>query len=217
MFKLHCHLCGKDFKAKNNKSKYCSDKCKYRKGNLKKIEKRKTNKKYNNCEYCGNIFSVRDHRHVTCSESCRNKRKSLRFKKQLKTCKFTGCKLKGRCNKYCYHHYNLTRIGEDYFNKRHTNKPVGWKFKIATGYIKIKEESGNWILEHHKVIKEIIGRHLIKNESVHHINGDRSDNRPENLELWSKSHPSGQRIKDKVKWAREILRDYGDMYPDVPT
>jgi hypothetical protein len=37
--------------------------------------------------------------------------------------------------------------------------------------------------------------------------------RIENLELWSKSQPSGQRVEDKILWAIEILEDYKDMVP----
>jgi hypothetical protein len=40
------------------------------------------------------------------------------------------------------------------------------------------------------------------------MNGVRDDNRPENLELWSKSQPAGQRVADKVSWALEILKLY---------
>lgn len=36
----------------------------------------------------------------------------------------------------------------------------------------------------------------------------RDDNRIENLELWSNSHPSGQRVDDKVAWAKKILETY---------
>jgi hypothetical protein len=56
-----------------------------------------------------------------------------------------------------------------------------------------------------------IGRPLFTHENVHHRNGNRSDNRLENLELWSSSQPPGQRVEDKVTWAREIIELYGDL------
>ena len=64
------------------------------------------------------------------------------------------------------------------------------------------------ILEHRKVMQDLLGRPLLREENVHHKNGVRVDNRPENLELWSRSQPHGQRVEDKIKWAREFLALY---------
>lgn len=73
-----------------------------------------------------------------------------------------------------------------------------------------------YVYQHREVMSEIIGRPLLPVESVHHKNGRRSDNRPENLELWSKSQPAGQRVTDLTAWAREILALYGNEFPGPP-
>lgn len=82
--------------------------------------------------------------------------------------------------------------------------PVGrierGRYKDSNGYVVVRKEGNRKILEHRLVMERILGRELTAQENVHHKNGIRDDNRPENLELWVKPQPQGQRVKDLVAW-----------------
>ena len=81
------------------------------------------------------------------------------------------------------------------------------------GYVVVRGKRGETKqrFQHRVVMEEHIGRPLLLVETVHHINGDRANNCIENLELWSGSQPRGQRVADKVAWAKEILALYQDL------
>lgn len=50
------------------------------------------------------------------------------------------------------------------------------------GYVTVAR-NGKRVLEHRAVLEEHLGRKLLRSEHVHHINGQRGDNRVENLRI----------------------------------
>jgi hypothetical protein len=68
-----------------------------------------------------------------------------------------------------------------------------------------------YVFEHILIMEEMLGRPLENDENVHHRNGVREDNRPENLELWVRPQPSGIRVEDAIAWAKMILERYAAL------
>lgn len=159
---------------------------------------------------------------LTCQHpNCKNKKWSTqswcqrhaRERKRGRQCDYIKCQRPHFALGLCQgHYYQLKRDGRVRELQQHRTQGTGNLTK--SGYLQLYRPdhpaatSKGYVLEHRLVMEESLGRELLPKENVHHKNGNRQDNRIENLELWNTSQPAGQRVEDKVMWAREILAMY---------
>lgn len=154
-----CEICGKKYYRRGTrKSVTCSMLCKRK--YISKIQTGKTQKrsgKYIVCRVCKKEFyesPCKASTRVYCSIDCRNK---------------DGYFWKNISGKNNYNWKGGTTITKGYVYKLAKSHPNGNK--------------GGRVMEHRLVMEKKLGRYLTKNEEVHHINGIKTDNRIENLEI----------------------------------
>lgn len=89
------------------------------------------------------------------------------------------------------------------------------KRQIIGGYVYVWDRDGKKVSEHRLIAEQMIGRPILPTEHVHHKNEQRGDNRPDNLDVLTKSaHMSLHKRCDQ--WARKYERCARCGRTDIP-
>jgi len=105
-----------------------------------------------------------------------------RLARELGVCHLTVYRAMHRLNIPTKKHYSgFSSRGEKHWNWK------GGRRLTQDGYVLIYTGLDACELEHHLIMEKILGRELRPGESIHHINGIKTDNKEENLMLVAKA------------------------------
>jgi hypothetical protein len=144
----------------------------------------------------------------------------LRRGETRQVCLFPGCGKLVNGLGLCSGHYKQARDGRPLAPLRPPWPNAGYidnhgyRVRCVPGHPNAHGDGKRVIREHVLVMSQMLGRPLAKGEQVHHKNGIRHDNRPVNLELWTKQQPAGQRVVDKLAFCVDFINTYSAMLDD---
>lgn len=134
------------------------------------------------CKICGRGFKIKPSKvkaGITCSRECSAKDKSIRYS--------------GKGN----HQFGLV-------GKKNSSFKNGKRI-TSNGYVAIlvppdqkQRKTDNYVLEHRLIMEKKLGRKLLPEEDVHHKDEDRTNNDPDNLELYTRREHGFIHSKDKL-------------------
>lgn len=126
---------------------------------------------------------------------------------QPRLCEVPGCESTHYTRGFCArHHQRWKTYGNPEEPLRRGRNGEGSRSLNNNGYIRVRCR-GKDVLEHRQVMEQQLGRELYPFENVHHVNGVKTDNRSDNLEVWVKPQPCGQRLEDLIAFIAEHYPD----------
>lgn len=183
-----CEQCGNSFFSTtgNTSKRFCSRDCWY-------AFYREHGKVPKDCPVCETVFHGKS---STCSRQCGRLLQRGRHPDRKTACTYCGASMIKALprQQYCSRTCSARDTGRA---GRGTSLPEGTTRRGGKGYRQIKVGK-SWPMQHRHIMEQVLGRPLEDHERVHHKNGRRDDNRPENLELWrvQKKDPAGVRAAD---------------------
>ena len=213
-----CQTCGNAFEYRGTRNsqppKFCCQKCR-----IILVDA--------TCPVCQQPFKARERRgsipaQKYCSRKCMGAMQRNRLRR---TCKHCGVEFfinpsalrreRGDVGAYCSRHCHYDEKRKTMEPRRFNKEGYVMVYALDHPALQHRTPGRRFILEHRLVMEQVLGRLLERHETIHHKNGIRDDNRPENLELWAQNHKPGQRVSDLRQEIRVLRQQLAELRPNT--